>query len=65
MRLNSPVGVSHNIDDPAHSRPKREVTPDPEPVVAPACDTGVSRTDLNRQPPTVRKGTRQTGNLRF
>ena len=46
--------------------PKREARIEPEPAMepAPAADSGVSRTDLNRQP-TVRKGTRQTGNLRF
>ncbi|OLY74573.1 hypothetical protein AU074_25890 [Pseudomonas sp. ATCC PTA-122608] len=67
MRLNAPIGVTHNAVDPAHSRPKREARIEPEPVMepAPAADSGVGRTDLNRQQPTVRKGTRQTGNLRF
>lgn len=65
MRLNTPVGVNHHVVAPTHSRPKREAALEPQPVVAPAPDTDVSRTDLNRQQPTSRKGTRQTGNLRF
>ena len=67
MRLNPPVGVSLNANDPVYSRPKREAGLEPEPPAepAPATDSGVGRTDLNRPKPTGRNGTRQTGNLRF
>ncbi len=67
MRLNTPVAANLNAVDPAHHRPKREARIEPEPVAepAPAPDSGVSRADLNRPQPNVRKGTRQTGNLRF
>lgn len=67
MRLNPLVGVHFNSMEPVHSRPKREARLEPEPPAepAPATDSGVSRTDLNRQKPAGRNGTRQTGNLRF